>query len=52
MNIIESVKSAIASIQANKLRSFLTILGITIGVGTVIMLLALSLGPRTRSMRG
>src|SRR5438105_3348430 len=38
MNIIESFKIALTSLASNKLRSFLTMLGIIIGVAAVIAL--------------
>ena len=41
MNIIESIRIAFGSLLANKLRAILTMLGIIIGVGAVITLLAL-----------
>ena len=36
MNLIESIKLAFSSISVNKLRSFLTMLGIIIGISAVI----------------
>lgn len=44
MNIIETLKVAIEGIWLNKIRSFLTILGIIIGTGTVIMVFGVGLG--------
>ena len=41
MNIVESIRIAFTSLLANKLRAILTMLGIIIGVGAVITLLAL-----------
>lgn len=41
MSILESIRVALTSIAANKLRAILTMLGIIIGVGAVIALLAL-----------
>src|SRR5690242_17118171 len=41
MNILESIRIAFTSLLANKLRAILTMLGIIIGVGAVITLLAL-----------
>ena len=38
------IKSAIADFKRNKMRTFLTSLGITIGVMSVVMLIALGLG--------
>src|SRR5574341_2671898 len=40
----EIVQVALAAIRANKLRSFLTALGIIIGVGAVITMVALGTG--------
>jgi putative ABC transport system permease protein len=41
MSLLESIRIAFASLLANKLRAILTMLGIIIGVGAVIALLAL-----------
>lgn len=41
MNILEAIRIAFNSLLANKLRAILTMLGIIIGVGAVIALLAL-----------
>jgi len=48
MNIIESVKIALQSLPANKLRSGLTMLGIIIGVGAVIALVAAGAGAKAQ----
>jgi putative ABC transport system permease protein len=42
--LIESVRVALGGLAANKLRSGLTILGLTIGVGSVIVLIAVGTG--------
>jgi putative ABC transport system permease protein len=42
--VIETVRVALAGLSANKLRSGLTILGLTIGVGSVILLIAVGTG--------
>jgi putative ABC transport system permease protein len=42
--VIETVRVALAGLAANKLRSGLTILGLTIGVGSVIVLVAVGTG--------
>lgn len=44
MNLIESFKMALKSIKSNKLRSFLTMLGIIIGVASVITLIGVGQG--------
>jgi putative ABC transport system permease protein len=44
MDVIESVRSALSGLSANKLRSTLTMLGVIIGVGAVIALLSLGQG--------
>ncbi len=44
MNIVENIKMAYSSIVANKMRSFLTMLGIIIGISSVITIVALGQG--------
>lgn len=44
MNIIESIKMAYKSIMANKMRAFLTMLGIIIGISSVITIVSLGQG--------
>ena len=44
MNLIESIRIALRSLAANKLRSALTMLGIIIGVGAVIAMVAVGTG--------
>jgi len=44
MSFTEAVRTALASLRANKLRSFLTVLGILIGVGAVIAVVAITRG--------
>ena len=44
MNLIESIKVAINAIWVNKMRSLLTMLGIIIGVSSVIAVVALGQG--------
>ena len=46
MNLFESFRVAWAALRANKLRSLLTMLGIIIGVGSVIGMLAIGAGLR------
>ncbi len=48
----EGVRIALDSIGANKVRSGLTILGVAIGVGVVVMIAALITGIRTSVMDG
>jgi len=47
MDIFETARSALASVLANRMRSFLTILGIVIGVASVILLIAIVTGLQT-----
>lgn len=44
MNIKESFKSALQSVMANKMRSFLTMLGIIIGISSVITIVSIGEG--------
>ena len=44
MNIAQSIREALESLAANKLRAALTILGIVIGVAAVIAMLAVGTG--------
>lgn len=44
MNFLESLRVALRALQANKLRSILTMLGIIIGVGAVIAMVAIGNG--------
>lgn len=44
MNLMENVKMALASIWSNKMRSFLTMLGIIIGISSVIAVVSLGQG--------
>ncbi len=44
MNILQSIKMAFAAINANKMRSFLTVLGVIIGVVAVVVLTSLGQG--------
>jgi putative ABC transport system permease protein len=46
MNLIESIRVAFVALRTNKLRSLLTMLGIIIGVGAVIGMLAIGNGFR------
>src|SRR5947208_15805821 len=47
-NVDEGVRLALDSLQANKLRSFLTILGVVIGVSTVMAMASIVQGIRTQ----
>src|SRR3989344_5375228 len=47
MDILETSKSALTAILANRMRSFLTVLGIVIGVMSVILLISLVSGLKT-----
>ncbi|MDD2480952.1 MAG: ABC transporter permease [Lutispora sp.] len=44
MNVMESFKSALYSVRANKMRSFLTMLGIIIGISSVITIVSIGEG--------
>ena len=44
MTIFESIKTALQSIKANKMRAFLTMLGIIIGISSVITIVSLGQG--------
>lgn len=44
MNLFENIKMAIDSIVSNKMRSFLTMLGIIIGISSVISIVSLGVG--------
>lgn len=46
MNILESIKVSVSAIFANKLRSLLTMLGIIIGISSVITIVALGEGSK------
>ena len=46
MNLLESLRVALEGIRANKLRSFLTTLGIIIGIAAVIAVVAIGQGGR------
>lgn len=44
MNLRECLKSAVQSIFANKMRTFLTMLGIIIGISSVILIVSIGNG--------
>ncbi|HHV61267.1 MAG TPA: FtsX-like permease family protein [Firmicutes bacterium] len=48
MNLAESLMTAISSLSSNKLRSFLTMLGVIIGVAAVVAMVSVGEGARTR----
>jgi len=47
MNLVESFKIAIASILSNKFRSFLTMLGLIIGISSVVTIIAIGNGSQS-----
>ena len=51
MNIAESFISALQSIKANKMRSFLTMLGIIIGISSVITIVSIGQGGKEARVR-
>ena len=55
MKVFESIITALTALRANKMRSLLTMLGVIIGVGSVILLVSLGSGARsevTSSIQG
>lgn len=50
MNILDSIESALRAIVANKLRSILTMLGVVIGVGSVIAMIGIGEGTKAKSI--
>ena len=50
MNLSESIKVALIGLAANKVRSGLTMLGVVIGVGAVIAMIAIGQGARQQTM--
>lgn len=50
MNLRDSMLSALRAITANKLRSFLTMLGVVIGVGSVIAMIGIGEGTKQKSI--
>ncbi|MDO8585537.1 MAG: ABC transporter permease [Armatimonadota bacterium] len=51
MNLRESVEVAIEGLAANKMRAALTMLGVVIGVGAVIAMLAIARGAQEQTMQ-
>ena len=41
MNLLDSIQTALRAVSANKLRSFITMLGVVIGVGSVIAMIGI-----------
>lgn len=50
MNLIECIKGAINQLVGNKMRTFLTMLGMFIGIGAVIMVLSIGAGVKGMMM--
>ncbi len=50
MNLFDSILSALRAIGANKLRSALTMLGVVIGVGSVIAMIGIGEGTKAKSI--
>lgn len=50
MNLFDAVRTALRAIMANKLRSILTMLGVVIGVGSVIAMIGIGEGTKRKSM--
>ncbi len=50
MNLADSIGTALRAIMANKLRSFLTMLGVVIGVGSVIAMIGIGEGTKKKSL--
>ncbi|SHH58837.1 putative ABC transport system permease protein [Caloranaerobacter azorensis DSM 13643] len=48
MNFLESIKVALSSLWANRMRSFLTMLGIIIGIASVITIVSLGQGSKAK----
>src|SRR5450759_4067641 len=51
MNLRESIEVALEGLIANKMRAALTMLGVIIGVGAVIAMLAIGQGARQQTMQ-
>ncbi|MGL4735880.1 MAG: ABC transporter permease [Cellulosilyticaceae bacterium] len=47
MNFVECIKSAVSQLLSNKMRTLLTMLGMFIGIGAVIMVLSVGQGVKT-----
>ncbi len=51
MKLLEMIRSAFWSLRTNKLRSFLSMLGIIIGVGAVVAVVSIGMGARSQVLR-
>ena len=51
MNLLESIRVAFDALRANKLRSFLTMLGVIIGVASVIIMISIVQGARQKVVK-
>ena len=51
MNLLESLRVALEGISANKVRAGLTMLGVIIGVGAVIAMLAIAQGAKEQTLQ-
>ncbi|HVK06231.1 MAG TPA: ABC transporter permease [Armatimonadaceae bacterium] len=51
MSFLESIRVALTALRANKLRSLLTMLGVIIGVGSVIIMISIVQGARQRVIK-
>src|SRR6185503_1546863 len=51
MNYLTELRLAISNLQAHKLRSFLTMLGMIFGVGAVIAMLSIGAGAEKESLK-
>ena len=52
MNFSEAIRVALRGLMGNKLRSFLTMLGIIIGVAAVIIVVAIGQGLKKETLQG
>ena len=52
MNVFQTLRVALRALMRNKMRSFLTTLGIIIGVGAVIAMVAIGEGAKAQGRRG
>jgi putative ABC transport system permease protein len=50
MNVGDAISTALRAVAANKLRSFLTMLGVVIGVGSVIAMIGIGEGTKRKSI--